>query len=253
MCVCVRKIKHTHSPAEVWSRGMEVFSTPAPVDTRRYPKMLKRQGEVKGGDEGAGYKWGKALWDIQRSRHRKKTRKKRLRGCRGDTARCQNGRCCIRTLPPRRRGWMFFSPGWCGTKQPPEAPSARGKTRRKGEKTRRAPGREREVSGGKTEKVNRRIENTEGIERRRRWCWASLGWHDGRGTSVKPARIHDTTSGWRFQSKMCSVSRPTWGYYGVFKSWAILSEHETLDANVVATTPLILFSAFILHDLKLMW
>lgn len=52
MCVCVRKIKHTLSPAEVWSRGMEVFSTPAPVDTRRYPKMLKRQGGGKKGGRG---------------------------------------------------------------------------------------------------------------------------------------------------------------------------------------------------------
>lgn len=206
--VCMREEKTLTCRSVVSGHGG--LQHPGPCWYSSLLEDAKEAGGGKtGGDEGAGYKWGKALWDIQRSRHRKKTLKKRLRGCRGDTARCQNGRCCIRTLPPRRRGWMFFSPGWCGTKQPPEAPSARGKTRRKGEKTRRAPGREREVSGGKTEKVNRRIENTEGIERRRRWCWASLGWHDGRGTSVKPVRIHDTTSGWRFQSKMCSVWRPT--------------------------------------------
>lgn len=54
---------------------------------------------------------------------------------------------------------------------------------------------------GKRQKNNGGIENTEGIERRGRWCWASLGWHDRRGTSVKQAGINSTTSGCWFHNK----------------------------------------------------
>lgn len=62
----------------------------------------------------------------------------------------------------------------------------------------------REVSqnDSKDIKTTKGQKNTEGLERRRRWCWASLGSHDGRRTSVKRAGMQRNTSGCRFQSKI---------------------------------------------------